>query len=327
MNNKKMPLSGKKTLFSGIQPTGNLHLGNYLGAIKNWVELQEKYQCIFSIVDLHALSSNIEAQKMRSNIFELAVDLLALGINPKKSILFQQSKVAEHTELTWIFNCLTPVAELERMTQFKDKAKEQISNINAGLFDYPVLMAADILLYKAEFIPVGEDQIQHVELTRIITKKFNNRFGQYFPEAQAILSPAKRLMALNNPAKKMSKSLGEASYIAIRDSEETIKQKIKKAVTDETGVKNLLELYSYFGDESKHKKMLSQHQEGKLMNVELKEELTKAIITFLTPVQKKIKALEKNPKQVEKILADGAKRAQKIAKQNMTAIRKIVGLR
>jgi tryptophanyl-tRNA synthetase len=327
MNNKKIPLSGKKTLFSGVQPTGNLHLANYLGAIKNWVELQEKYQCIFSIVDLHALSSNIEAQKMRSNIFELAVDLLALGINPKKSIFFQQSKVAEHAELTWIFNCLTPVAELERMTQFKDKAKDQSSNINAGLFDYPVLMAADILLYKAEFIPVGEDQIQHIELTRIITKKFNNRFNKYFLEPQAILSPAKRVMSLNNPAKKMSKSLGEASYIAIRDSQETIKQKIKKAVTDETGVKNLLELYSYFGDENKHKKMLSQHKEGKLMNVELKEELTTVIINFLAPVQKKIKALEKNPKQVEKILADGAKRAQKIASKNMAEIRKLVGLR
>lgn len=316
-----------KTLFSGIQPTGNLHLGNYLGAIKNWVDLQKKYDCIFSIVDLHAMSSNLSPKEMRQNIFDLAVDLIALGIDPKKSIFFQQSKVSEHAELTWIFNCITPFSELERMTQFKDKASQQASNINAGLFDYPVLMAADILLYKAEFIPVGEDQVQHVELTRIIAKKFNNRFGKYFPEPQAILSPAKRVMSLNNPAKKMSKSLGETSYIAIRDSEEVIKQKIKKAVTDEQGVKNLLELYSYFGDTIKYKKMLAQHKEGKLMNVELKDELTKAIINFLSPVQKKIKELEKNPKKVEQILDDGAKRVQKIASKNITEIRKLVGIR
>ncbi|MBU1202508.1 tryptophan--tRNA ligase [Patescibacteria group bacterium] len=316
-----------KTLFSGIQPTGNLHLGNYLGAIKNWVELQKKYNCIFSIVDLHALSSNITAQEIRKNIFDLAVDLIALGIDPKKSILFQQSKVAEHTELAWIFNCITPVSELERMTQFKDKAKEQSSNINAGLFDYPVLQAADILLYKAEAVPVGEDQIQHVELTRIIAKKFNNRFGQYFPEAQAVLSPAKRVMSLNNPDKKMSKSLGEASYIAIRDSRDTISKKIKKAVSDEQGTKNLLELYSYFGDKKKHTQMTKDFSARKLMNSQLKDELTISVLKFLEPIQKKILILEKNPAKVNKILDDGAKRAQKIASKNMSTIRKLIGIR
>lgn len=316
----------KKILFSGIQPTGNLHLGNYLGAIKNWVDLQNKYDCIFSIVDLHALSSNLTAQEIHKNIFDLAVDLMALGIDPKKSILFQQSKVAEHTELTWLFNCVTPISELERMTQFKDKAKEQANNINAGLFDYPVLQAADILLYKAEFVPVGEDQVQHVELTRIIGRKFNNRFGKYFPDAKELLPPSKRVMSLNNPEKKMSKSLGASSYIAIRDSEDTIRQKIKKAVTDDKGIKNLLELYSYFGEKEKHVQMTKDFVAGNLMNSELKEDLTKVILKFLEPVQKKIKELEKNPAKVNKILDDGAKKAQKIANKNMIEIRKLVGI-
>ncbi len=315
----------KKTLFSGIQPTGNLHLGNYLGAIKKWTELQKKYDCIFSIVDLHALTSNISPADLKKNIFELAVELVALGIEPKKAILFQQSKVPEHAELSWIFNCLTPISELERMTQFKDKAKEQKHNINAGLFTYPVLQAADILLYHGELVPVGQDQVQHIELTRIVAKKFNNRFKKYFSLPEPLLSPAAKIMALNNPAKKMSKSLGPNSYIAIRDSEKTISQKIKKAVTNDQGVKNLLELYSYFDNKKKYEKMAKDYKSKKLMNVTLKEELAAAILNFLRPVQKKIKELEKNPAKVEKIMAEGAVSAQKIASKNMKEIRKLVG--
>lgn len=313
-------------LFSGIQPTGKLHLGNYLGAIKNWVELQEKYDCVYSIVDLHALTSDIKPDELQENIFDLAVDLLALGINPEKTILFQQSKIKEHVELAWLFNCVTPISELQRMTQFKDKSQHQTNNINAGLFTYPVLQAADILLYKAKYVPVGEDQVQHIELTRIIARKFNNRFGKVFPEAKPVLSPTPRVMSLSTPDKKMSKSLGENSYIAIRDDEATITKKIKKAVTDEAGVKNLLELYSYFSNHNDYQTMLDEHKSGKLMNSKLKEELTKVLLEFLRPVQEKIKQLEKNPDKVYKILEAGTIKAQTIASQTMLEARKTTGL-
>lgn len=316
----------KKTLFSGIKPTGNLHLGNYLGAIKNWVELQKKYNCIFSIVDLHALTGGLNPSDMKKNSMELAIDLLALGIDPKKSIFFKQSQVTGHTELAWVFNCLTPLGELTRMTQFKEKSETQTQGTNAGLLIYPVLQAADILLYQAEAVPVGEDQIQHIELTRIIARKFNNRYKKYFPEAQAVLSHTPRVMSLSNPNKKMSKSLGEASYIAIRDDKATITKKIKKAISDNQGTKNLLELYSYFGEHKKHQQMVADYSHGKLMNAKLKEELTKSIIKFLEPIQKKIKTYKKSPAKVNKILAEGAKRAQKIADKNMAEIKKLVGI-
>ncbi len=314
-------------LTSGIKPTGKMHLGNYLGAVKNWVELQSTYNCSFFIADLHALTIEINQQTLQQQTFDLAVDLLAIGINPKKSILFKQSDVIGHAELAWIFNCLLPVSELERMTQFKDKSIKQNANVNAGLLTYPVLQAADILLYLAQFIPVGEDQVQHLELTRIIARKFNNRYGKFFPEVKPVLSPAKRIMSLNDSTKKMSKSLGESSYIAIRDDAETVSKKIKKAVTDEQGVKNLLELYSYFGDQKTHSKLAKDLSSGQLMNTELKDELTKTILAFLKPTQEKIKYYQAHPKEVEKILNDGAKKAQKIADKNLKEIKKIVGLK
>ena len=316
------------TLFSGIQPTGNLHLGNYLGAIKNWVDLQDKYKCIFSIVDLHALTGNIEAEELSQNIFDLTVDLLAVGIDPKKSILFQQSDVIGHTELAWIFNCITPIGELGRMTQFKEKS-DQASHqgTNSGLLMYPVLQAADILLYRGEAVPVGEDQLQHLELTRIIARKFNHKYGEFFPETKPVLSPTPRVMSLHDPNKKMSKSLGEKSYIAIRDDKSVIKKKIKKAVTDDKGIKNLLEFYSYFGNAKKHQQMINDYKAGELMNSELKEELTRAITKFLEPIQKKIQDYEKSPKKVYAILEQGAKDAQKIADKNLAKVKKMTGLK
>jgi tryptophanyl-tRNA synthetase len=314
-------------LISGIKPTGRMHLGNYLGAVKNWVELQNQYQCSFFIADLHALTIDIRPETLQKHTFDLAVDLLAIGVNPKKSILFKQSDIVGHTELAWIFSCLLPVSELQRMTQFKDESLQRPDNVNAGLLTYPVLQGADILLYLAEYIPVGEDQVQHLELTRIIARKFNNRYGKFFPEVKPVLSPAKRVMSLNGSSKKMSKSLGEASYIAIRDDAETINKKIKKAVTDEQGVKNLLELYSYFGSQAQTDKMSKDLKTGELMNSELKEELSKTIITFLTPIQEKIKYYQSHPKEVEKILADGAKKTQKIADKNLKEIKNIVGLK
>lgn len=312
-------------LISGIKPTGRPHLGNYLGAIKNWVELQDQYKCSFFIADLHSLTTKIKTEELRQQSSGTAVTLLALGINPKKSILFRQSDVVGHTELAWIFNCLIPVSELERMTQFKDETLRQPDNVNAGILTYPSLMAADILLYLAEYIPVGEDQLQHLELTRLVARKFNNRYGQFFPEVKPVLSPAKRVMSLNDPQKKMSKSLGEASYIALDDDPKIIAQKIKKAVTDEKGIKNLLELYSYFGSVDKHRGLSESYKKGSLMNTELKEELTKVILEFLQPVQEKIKYYQARPKEVEKILTDGAKKAQKEAEKNIKAIKNIIG--
>lgn len=315
-----------ETLFSGIQPTGKLHIGNYIGAIQKWIKLQEKYSCIYSIVDLHALTTDIKADELKQNIFDLTVDLLALGIDPKKTTLFQQSKVQEHTELAWLFNCVTPISELQRMTQFKDKAAHQAHNINTGLFAYPVLQAADILLYQAKHVPVGEDQVQHIELTRIIARKFNNRFGDFFVEPAAVLSHSPRVMSLNDSDKKMSKSLGESSYIAIRDDEKTIAKKIKKAVTDDQGIKNLLELYSYFGKHKDYQKALDDYTDGKLMNSELKDSLAQAIIEFLNPVQEKIKNLESDPDKVYVVLKNGEKKAQEIANKTMAKLRKKIGL-
>jgi len=319
-------MTNQKVLVSGIKPTGQLHLGNYLGAIKNWVKLQDKYQCFYFIADLHALTTKISREELSQQTRELIIDLLALGIDPKKSVLFKQSDIIGHTDLGWIFDCLMPVAELERMTQFKDMSIRQPNNVNAGLLTYPALQAADILLYKAEIVPVGEDQLQHLELTRLAARKFNNRYGQYFIEISPILSQTPRVMSLNDPNKKMSKSLGTKSYIAIRDNASTVKQKIQKAITDDKGVQNLLALYSYFGSKAKYMSMAKDAKAGKLMNSDLKQELTKVILKFLKPVQEKIAYYEKNPKQVDKIINQSNKQAQKIATKNLQDIKKIIGL-
>jgi tryptophanyl-tRNA synthetase len=314
-----------KKLVSGIKPTGQMHLGNYLGAIKNWLDLQTKYDCFYFIADLHALTKEITPQELNKQTQELIIDLLALGLDPKKVFFFKQSDIIGHAELAWVFNCLMPIAELNRMTQFKDESLRQAKNINAGLLTYPVLQAADILLYMGEYVPVGEDQLQHLELTRIAARKFNTRYKKYFPEVKPVMSHFPRVMSLNDPDKKMSKSLGPNSYIAIRDTEETIRQKIKKAITTEIGTKNLLELFSHFGDKKLLHKFTQDLSANKLMNSELKEALADSIINFLKPIQAKIKNLEKNPQAIEKIMQTGAKTVQKIAEKNLKEIKKIVG--
>lgn len=314
-----------KKLISGIQPTGNLHLGNYLGAVKNWLDLQNKYDCLYFIADLHALTKEITPTELNKQTRELIIDLLALGLDPKKVIFFKQSDIIGHAELAWVFDCLMPISELNRMTQFKDESLRQAKNINAGLLTYPVLQAADILLYMGEYVPVGEDQLQHLELTRIAARKFNTRYKKYFPEVKPVMSHFPRVMSLNDPAKKMSKSLGPTSYIAIRDSEENIRQKVKKAITTEVGVKNLLELFSHFGDKKLLHKFTQDFKENKLMNSELKEALADSIINFLKPIQENIKKLEKNPQVIDKIMQTGAKAAQKIATKNIQEIKNIVG--
>jgi len=325
--------SNKPILFSGVQPSGELHIGNYLGALRHWVELQnsKQYSPIFSVVDYHSITQDYNPQKKAEQIFQTVVDFLSIGIDPKKSIIFVQSHLSEHTELAWILNCITPVAELERMTQYKDKSQQQKENINMGLFDYPVLMAADILLYKTQVVPVGDDQLQHVELARIIARKFNNRFKTNFliePKSKLVADQsATRVMSLTDPKKKMSKSLGEKSYIALSDSPEKIKEKIKSAVTTEQGAKNLLNLFAQFSTDQKLIKKFQQESENSTIKYsEFKPELTKTIIQTLQPIQKRRQKYLTNPKKVARIIDKGNKQAQKIASSNLKQIKEIIGL-
>lgn len=323
----------KPILFSGIQPSGELHIGNYLGAVKQWLDMQADYQAIFCVVDYHSLTEDFDPKKKYEQIFNTVVDFLACGLDPEKSIIFIQSHVSAHTELAWILNCLTPLAELERMTQYKDKAGRQQYNLNAGLLTYPILMAADILLYKTEIVPVGEDQVQHVELARVIARKFNHRFGDFFPEPQVKLNQAKRIMSLTHPDKKMSKSLGPKSYIALADSPETISDKIKSATTDsgsaesKGGGLNLLYLLKQFAaDEQMVKKFENDYRCGQLKYAELKPVLADAISAALLSIREKKKQLLKDKKYVEKVFKDGAEKARAIAQQNLAEIKNLIGL-
>jgi len=323
----------KKRIFSGIQPTGSIHIGNYLGAIKNWVELQNDYDCIWCIVDLHALTNPDAKNNLQKKIFDLATTYLAAGLDPKKAIIFVQSHVPEHTELTWLLNTVTPIAELERMTQFKEKSKQFKKSINMGLFSYPVLMAADILLYKTDCVPVGEDQKQHVELTRIIARKFNSHYGENLVEPECLISKTTaRIMSLVDPKSKMAKSVPNI-FLALDDSPALIREKIKRAVTDsgkeieyspkKPAIVNLMSIYSAFSDLSFAE--IEKKFTGKGYG-DFKKELAELVIKKLKPFQDRKKEFEKKPVQVKKILEDGAKRARKIAQKNLLEIKKKMNL-
>ncbi|MEK9152281.1 MAG: tryptophan--tRNA ligase, partial [Patescibacteria group bacterium] len=238
-----MPTKPGHIIVSGIQPSGASHVGTYAGVYRNWLRLQDdkNLKRFFFIADYHSITEDYDPPAKRQQVLDLAMDFLALGLAPKKSVIFAQSDVPEHTELCWIFNTVTPVSFLERMTQFKDKAARQRENVNMGLFDYPVLQAADILIYGCDRVPVGRDQIQHVELTRDIARFFNNKFGATFPEAQPLLTDTPKIRSLTDPLKKMSKSLGERNLIALADEPEAIADKIKRAVTETTGVVSMSE--------------------------------------------------------------------------------------
>lgn len=322
-------------IFSGIQPTGEIHIGNYLGAVKQWIELQNKNECIFTVVDLHALTATKNPKTFKAETIEKIAELLALGIDPKKCTLFVQSHVKEHTELTWILNTITPVSELERMTQFKDKSKKNLSNINMGLMSYPVLMAADILLYKIDAVPVGKDQLQHLELTRIIAKKFNKKYGDIFKEPKAILQEkGEKIMSLTDPKRKMSKSDEPNSYISMFDTAKDIEKKISKATTDtgkeikfdikgKPGISNLLTIYSLFS--SKSISSIEKEFKGKGYS-EFKKALTTLLIKELTPFSKKKKELLSNDSFIKKTLLNGAKEAHEMASSTMEDVREKVGL-
>ena len=322
-------------ILSGIQPTGSIHIGNYLGAIKQWVELQEKNECFFFISDLHSLTIPYKPKELQKNILEAAIVHLAAGIDPEKSVFFVQSHIKEHTELCWFLNNVCPVGDLERMTQYKEKSRQFKKNINAGLLDYPVLMAADILIYKAEAVPVGKDQVQHIELARTIARKFNQRFGKTFIEPRALLPKlGAKIMSLNEPEKKMSKSSGPASYISIFEKPETIKKKVMSAVTDtkkqikynpvtKPGISNLLTIYSLFGGKTINE--LEKEFKGRGYS-EFKKSLSELLINSLEPFRRKQKELLSREVYVRETLKKGAKRAEIIAQFTMREARKKMGL-
>lgn len=325
----------KKIIVSGIQPTGSLHLGNYLGAVKNWVELQNsgKYEMYIFIADFHSLTGDMKADDRRRQIMRTAAELLAVGIDPEKTVFFIQSDVTEHTDLAWVFNCVTPLSELERMTQFKEKAAHQKKNINAGLFTYPVLQAADILLYHGNAVPVGQDQVQHVELTRNVARWFNNKYGQYFNEPEALLTNVPRVMSLLEPEKKMSKSYGEDNVIELADEPEIIEKKLKRAVTATAGggkapgVENLLMLLSQFADKEIYSEFAKAEKSRTIRYGDLKAELAKAISKYFAGFRKKRQELLSDFDKLAEIMLAGKEKAKPVAEKTMSEVRKLVGIR
>jgi tryptophanyl-tRNA synthetase len=331
----------KKRIFSGVQPTGNLHLGNYLGAIKNFVDLQNKFECIYCVVDLHAITNRQNPGELKVNILETIASFIASGLDAKKNIIFNQASVAAHSELAWIFNCVARIGWMNRMTQFKEKAGLNKENASVGLLVYPNLMAADILIYKATHVPVGEDQKQHLELTRDIAKKFNNDFNceNFFPVVEPLI-PKKisRVMNLRDGKKKMSKS-DESDYsrINLKDDKDLIDQKIKKAKTDTAPIpstvnelknryeaSNLISIYASIN--SIDIDQVLNEFGGKNFST-FKNKLSESIIERICPIGKEIKKLLKEQSYLNDILAKGAKKANLIAKDNLKEIYEIVGLK
>jgi len=319
-------------VFSGIQPSGELHIGNYLGAVRNWVALQDTHDCVFCIVDYHAITQAFEAERLASRTFDMAVSLLAAGIDPARSVLFVQSHVPEHTELSWIFTSVTPIGELERMTQFKDKAARQES-VLAGLLNYPVLQAADVLLYRAEVVPVGEDQLQHLELMREIARKWNARFAEgFFPEPQAQLSQARRILGLDGEA-KMSKSLGNT--VGLLDPPERIWELLRPAKTDPARVTkkdpgdpekcNLYTLHQYFTPPATVREVAANCRGAKWGCLECKRVLADHMAAELAPIRERAEALRAEPERVYETLANGAVRARAIARETMEGVRDAMG--
>lgn len=328
----------KPILFSGIQPSGDLMIGNYIGSIKNWVKLQEDYQCLFSLVNMHAITVEQDPEQLRQRSLDFVALYLASGIDPNKSTVFIQSHVPEHSELAWILNCSTYMGELNRMTQFKDKSQKHEHNINAGLFNYPVLMAADILLYQTELVPVGADQKQHLELTRDLAHRYNNRFArELFKIPEPFIAPASsggRIMSLQDPTSKMSKSdSNKNNFIALLDDPKTIMKKCKKAVTDsgdtieydvenKPGVSNLLTIYSVISGQTLDQ--VVQHFEGKMYG-HLKIELGELIIDYLAPIQQKFAQIRQDETYLKDVLKDGAERARTQAQKTLSEVQKSIG--
>jgi tryptophanyl-tRNA synthetase len=322
-----------RRVFSGIQPSGELHLGNYLGAVRNWVRMQEEHECFFCIVDYHAITQDYEIQELASRTLDMAIGLLAAGIDPERAVVFVQSHVPEHTELAWVFTSVTPIGELERMTQFKDKSQRQES-VLAGLLNYPVLQAADVLLYKADMVPVGEDQVQHIELMREIARKWNGRYGEgFFPEPQAAITGARRIIGLDGQT-KMSKSLGNT--IGVLEDRDSIWQRLRPAVTDPARVKrtdpgnpevcNIYSLHQHFSPEATVAEVESNCRSAGWGCLDCKRALADNVADVFEPIRARASDLQDTPDQVSDILEDGATRARRVAQETMQEVRDRMGL-
>lgn len=327
-------MEDKKIIFSGVQASGFLTLGNYIGALRNWAKLQDDYNCLFCVVDQHSITVRQKPADLRKNAMDILKLYIASGIDPHKNILFFQSHVPQHVELAWVLNCNTYMGELQRMTQFKDKASRHSDNINAGLFTYPVLMAADILLYQTDVVPVGNDQKQHLELTRDIAQRFNNIYGDVFKVPEPYIgSVGARVMSLQDPTKKMSKSDSNPNgYIAMLDDPDTIVRKIKRAVTDsesevayregKDGINNLLNIYSAVADKTIDEAVAEFSGKG---YGDFKAAVAEAVVECLRPVQQKFNELSKDKGYIESIYKEGAARAERMAARTLRKVYKKIG--
>jgi tryptophanyl-tRNA synthetase len=321
-----------KRVFSGIQPSGEAHLGNYAGALMNWVTLQEQYECIYCVVDYHAITQPYEIGDLSPRTMAMATAILAAGVDPERATLFVQSAIPEHTELAWLLNCVTPLGELERMTQFKEKSASNRKNINAGLLSYPVLQAADILLYKGECVPVGEDQVQHLELCREVARRFNRRYGDVFPEPQPLLTSAKRILGLDGQA-KMSKSLNNT--LPMLATEEEIWQALRPAMTDVKRVRlsdpgepddcNIFTIHQAFTGEDQLAELASGCRGAGIGCIDCKKALLANLDAAMDPVRERYIELTENPDRVREILSAGAEKCRGIAREILVEVRGAMG--
>lgn len=328
----------KKTVLSAIQPTGQVHIGNYFGAVKNWVELQKKYKCFYGVVDYHAMTMPYQPKKLRENTWDLIINLMAMGVEAEN--LFIQSLVPEHTELSWIFNCFCSYGQLTRMTQFKDKSKDSGEKsedgfISAGLLNYPILQAADILIYRADFVPVGKDQEQHLELSRNIAQRFNNQIGkEYFILPETLFTKTAKVMSTADPTRKMSKSAGDKHFISVFAEPAKVLKQIRSAVTDtgedsqkmSPGVENLFSILDACEAQDKHSILLKKFESGTLQYSELKSEVGESLVSVLVPIQERKKELLANKKEVKYQVKNSSAEIRKRAQQTVREVKELAGL-
>jgi tryptophanyl-tRNA synthetase len=328
-----------KNVLSAIQPTGDMHLGNYFGAVQNWVRLQETYKCTYGVVDYHSMTMPYKAENLRENTWKMVFYLLACGIKPEN--VFIQSLVPEHVELAWVLGCVTSYGELSRMTQFKDKTdqlreSDKEAFVSSGLFIYPVLQAADILIYHADYVPVGKDQEQHLELSRDIAQRFNRQFGkEYFRHPEPLFTQTPKILSLADPTKKMSKSLGEKHYVNLFGEEDRIRKQIKSAVTDtgdtpangmSPGVQNLFEILRACGNTAAHDAFMADYQAGSLKYSALKEEVANAVVALINPLRERYAALQADKRNVKEQIQASSAEIRKRAQQTMREVRELTGL-
>jgi len=324
----------KEVVFSGIQPSGTIHIGNYLGAIKNWVALQDRYPCYYCVVDYHAITSPYEPKTFPHAVLDAVAANVAAGLDPARSTIFVQSQVPEHTELCWVLSAVTPVGELQRMTQYKDRARVRREVVNAGVLNYPILQAADILAYKGTLVPVGEDQEQHLELTREIARKFNAAYGPTFPEPEVLFTPSRRLMSLSDPKVKMSKSM-PGSYLSLMADPPAIKEAVARAVTDTgptpggemtPGVATLFQLLDVFAPAKTAERFRAAHRAGDLRYAELKASLAECLVEGLEPIRLRYRELIARPDTLRDMVRHGTARARPVACATLEEVREKIGI-